>query len=120
MHRIIFVIPMAMVMLLFSPVTFAVSGLGFLSKSPIAYFTPEDSRLFKHALYEVLDKQPDGKTEQWKNEQTGHFGRIRSVSTSREHGTTCRRILLFNSAGGVTGKARFNFCRQPDGTWKIR
>jgi len=109
----------AIVMLL-PPSPAMASGLGFLAKSPIAYFTPEDSRLFRQALHDVLDKQPDGKTVQWKNGQTGHFGKIKSVDTVEAHGIRCRTVIFFNSAGGVTGKTRFDFCRQPDGAWKIR
>ena len=120
MHKTFGVILLTMVILFASSPSFALSGLGFLAKSPIAYFTPEESRLFKKALYDVLDNQPDGKTVQWKNEQTGHFGKIKSVDTVEAHGIRCRTVIFFSSAGGTTGKAKFNFCRRGGSRWQIQ
>jgi surface antigen len=109
----------ALLTLLMASPSFALSGLGFLAKSPIAYFTPEDSRLFKNTLYDVLNSQPDGKIVKWMNQKTGHSGKMKSTRTFVQNGLTCRRVNLFNSAGGVTGQGKFNFCKQEDGSWKI-
>jgi len=95
----------------------AFSGLDFLSKSPIAYFTSEDSRLLKETLYDVLDNKLDGKTVKWVNKESGHFGKIKSTKTFTQKGCTCRTVMFFNSAGGVTGQGSFNFCKQ-NGVWK--
>jgi surface antigen len=94
-------------------------GLGFLSKSPFAYFTSEDTALFKKTLFDVLDNQPDGKTVTWSNQKTGHSGKIKSTKSYTVDKSPCRTIKFFNSANGVTGQGVFEFCKQKDGSWKI-
>ncbi len=119
MNRFLSIMVVALLTLSMASPSFALSGLGFLAKSPIAYFTPEDSRLFKNTLYDVLDNQPDGKTATWMNQKTGHSGKIQSTRTFVQNGLTCRAVEFFNSAGGVTGQGKFDFCKQKDGSWKI-
>jgi len=119
MNRLLSVMAATLLTLSMASPSFALSGLGFLAKYRIAYFTPEDSWLFKNTLYDVLNNQPDGKTVTWINQKTGHSGKIKSTGTFVQNGLTCRRVELFNSAGGVTGQGKVNFCRQEDGSWKI-
>lgn len=119
MNRLLSIIAAALLTLPMASPSFALGGLEFLAKSPIAYFTPEDSRLFKNTLYDVLNNQPDGKTVKWMNQKTGHSGKIKSARTFARDGLTCRTVKLFNSAGGVTGEGKINFCKQEDGSWKI-
>jgi len=119
MNKFLFIIVTAAFMLSISPPAFALGGLEFLAKSPIAYFTPEDSKLFKTTLYDLLNNKPDGKTVRWSNQETEHFGKIKSTRTFAQKGSTCRTIMFFNSAGGKTGQGKFNFCKQEDGSWKI-
>jgi len=98
---------------------FALGGLEFLSKSPIAYFTPEDSALFKGTLQDLLNNQPDGKVVKWSNQKSTHSGKMKSTRTYLLDGSRCRTIKFFNNAGGRTGKGKFDFCKQDDGSWKI-
>lgn len=98
---------------------FALGGLEFLSKAPLSYFTPEDSKLFKNTLYDLLDNQPDGKTVKWLNQETGHSGKIKSTKSFVMGKSPCRTVKFFNSAGGMTGQGVFNFCKQGDSSWKI-
>ncbi|MFQ5345131.1 MAG: RT0821/Lpp0805 family surface protein [Mariprofundus sp.] len=119
MNKFIFGIALASMVFSTPTSSFALSGLGFLSKSPIAYFTPEDSCMLKSTLKDVLNHKPDGQTVKWKNEESGHFGKIKAIRTFTQQGIRCRAVKFFNSAGGVTGQGTFNFCKQDDGSWKI-
>jgi len=119
MNKYIFGIALTVMVFSASTSSFALSGLGFLSKSPIAYFTPEDSNMLKSTLKQVLNHKPDGQTVKWENEESGHFGKMKVIKTFTQQGNRCRAVKFFNSAGGVTGLGTFNFCQQDDGSWKI-
>ena len=97
----------------------ALGGLEFLSKSPLSFFTPEDSQQFKQTLFDLLDQQPDGKTVTWHNPQTDHQGKMKAIRTFTQQASRCRRVKIFNQAGGTTGQGTFDFCQQANGKWKL-
>ena len=120
MNKFLSIIAATTLLLSMSTTSFALGGLEFLSKSPMAYFTPEDSRLFKKTLYDVLDNHPDGKTVKWMNQETKHSGKIKATKTYVQKGVNCRTVKLFNSAGGATGQGKYNFCKNDAGSWKVQ
>jgi surface antigen len=91
----------------------------FLQHSPASQFTEKDFELFTSSGEEALDEAPDGDNRGWKNPDTGAFGTVQPLSTYEAHGTTCRKVEIFNSAGGFSATSRFDFCQQADGSWKV-
>jgi len=102
-----------------SSLSHALGGLEFLSKAPISFFTPEDSRLFKSTVFDVLDNHPDGETVKWLNTKTNHSGKVKATKTFVRGEFNCRTIKIFNRAGGTTGQGAFDFCKSEGGPWKI-
>jgi len=94
------------------------AGMDFVATRPMGYFTEEDTRLFRAALYDALH-HPAGTTVSWHNPDTDHRGKIRVVKVFEREGMPCRTLRAFNRAGGVSGKMRFDFCKLPDGQWKV-
>ncbi len=119
MRRLIITTTFALAVCGFAWPASAVSGLGFLAESPIAYFTPEDSRLLKQTLFDLLDNQADGATARWKNPNTGHRGRMQVLRSFQHDGHRCRTVRAQNHAGGRRGQAQFDFCKMDHGTWRI-
>jgi surface antigen len=91
----------------------------FLEYSPVSQFTEKDFELLRQTAQAALEQAPDGDTRGWRNPDSGAFGTVQPLDTYPAQGTTCRRVEMFNSAGGASGTSRFKFCRQEDGTWKV-
>lgn len=95
----------------------AAQGLHWLRDQRGLAFTAEDMELQRQALREALDDKPDGQSVSWRNEATGHSGRITPVTSFEEEGQRCRAFRL-DFATTRTGRLDLRACRQPDGTWK--
>ena len=81
--------------------------------------TERDWRIFKDTAKEVLDNKKDKTTTPWRNPKSGASGKFSVLETLEREGAHCRKMGIFNSAGGVTSKSVFVFCKQPDGDWKV-
>jgi surface antigen len=112
------VLALAAAALLSSPPVLAVNW-NRLKYSPVADFTDRDFELLRKAGREALDASSDGDTREWRNPETGAHGTVKPLSTYEAEGATCRRVEIFNAGSGSSGTSRFDFCRQPDGTWKV-
>lgn len=110
---------LAVVALLAVPLAVNAANWRFLKHSPASKFTDQDFALFTSAGQEALNEAPDGDTRGWNNPDTGAFGTVQPLSTYEADGSTCRKVEIFNSAGGFSATSRFDFCKQPDGTWKV-
>ena len=97
------------------------SNLRFMAKqSPLQQFTPEDMKLFKGTLYDVLDKGVDGETRKWSNPATEANGEIQPTKTFDRKGTPCRTLAISNSAKGISNSGRYNFCKPAStGKWAV-
>ena len=97
------------------------SNLGFLKDAPITRFTGSDLELFNSNLRQALDQAADGDVRRWSNPDTGSAGDITVVRSYDQDGTRCRRTRISNQASGYS-EARTDavFCKQADGTWKVR
>ena len=93
------------------------SNLRFMKDSPLQYFTPEDTKMFKATLYEVLDKGADGEARKWSNPTTEANGEIKPTNSFARNGTPCRTLAISNSAKGLSASGRYNFCK-PTATGK--
>lgn len=92
---------------------------GFLQYSPTSHFTKQDWDLLRQAGRKVLTSGADGDIEGWRNPDSGAYGTIQPLSTEERGGTTCRRTVMYNNAGGASGTSRFTFCKHDDGTWQV-
>lgn len=98
----------------------AQSGLGFLKKGPINYFTDEDTRLMKKNLDGVLSSSEPGAKAQWTNPKTEHSGEAETteVSTS-DDGLPCKKLRIVNNARGMTAESSYKLCNYPGKGWRV-
>ena len=98
----------------------AIAGnVQFLKDSAISKMNDEDLGLLRSSARNALDYAADGESRRWENVQTGSTGVLTPLATFDREGTLCRKLEIFNDVRGVTGRTVFDFCRQPDGTWKV-
>jgi surface antigen len=91
----------------------------FLRYAPTNHFTEQDWELLRQAGREALAQGADGDIQGWNNPDTGAYGTIQPLDTTEREGMTCRRVVIYNNAGGASGTSRFTFCKQEDGTWRV-
>jgi surface antigen len=101
-----------------APLAFS-QAMRFLENGPARFFTDDDVKLATQTMKDALDNQSNGTTSDWNNPRSGNSGSATPTKTFTKRGMTCRRLKLVNRARGQTGQAVFNFCQQPDRTWKI-
>ena len=94
-------------------------NLLFLHDAPIRVMTKPDLDLLEKSMYRALDETPDGDSLNWSNPDTGTHGTITPTASWREQSRPCRTLQFENEAQGKKGNARFDFCKQDDGSWKI-
>jgi len=78
-----------------------------------------DRERAERAYQDCLESSPIGRTAQWKNPDSGHYGSITPTRTFQHQGQYCREFNQTVNIGGKTQQAYGTACRQPDGTWKI-
>ncbi len=79
----------------------------------------EDQQIMREAILDALENQPDNVTTGWKNPLTGSNGIIRPVETYERDGMHCRKLRLRNNIDEQSNEWMFNFCKTPEGDWKI-
>lgn len=94
-------------------------NVSFMKDSALSNMTEADVEAMRAAARTALDDGEDGVTVNWSNAETGASGSLTPQATSASGESVCRRLQIVNTAGGQTGRSAFDFCRQPDGTWKI-
>jgi len=68
----------------------------------------------------ALEKSPTGRTAQWRNPDTGHYGTFTPTRTFQNpQGAYCREFQQTIVVGGQRQQGFGTACRQPDGTWQI-
>lgn len=95
------------------------SNMRFLEFSPSAFFTEEDWTLLRQAANNLLNEHADGESVTWKNDATGHNGRMTLIDTYSDFGTTCRRMKVFSDAIQVSATRLVNMCKNKQGEWKV-
>jgi hypothetical protein len=95
-------------------------NLSFLGNSPISFFQPDDVDLMRKNAQQVLDSPQPNAKQTWSNPKTGAsgFAQVTGVFTTAD-GTQCKRLRVFNKAGGVEGEATYPVCRYSDRGWVI-
>lgn len=95
-------------------------NLGFLGNSPVSYFQKADVDLMMKNAHEVLDSAPPNAKRAWSNPQTGAsgFAQVTGQFTIAD-GTLCKRLRVFNKAGGVESVATYTVCKYSGRGWVI-
>ena len=92
---------------------------GWMRDSAIAEFTEQDWEMLKATTDDVLENAADGEQTNWKNAASGNRGAMKVIMSFQHQGLRCRRIAFLNiTHTGTRGRANYNLCDQPDGSWK--
>ncbi len=84
--------------------------------------TREDIERMGAASEKVLQQASDNAAAVWQNPESHHAGVVRVVRTSEEHGMPCRLLdytIRFEELVKSPDHYVVNWCRLPDGEWKI-
>lgn len=95
------------------------SNMRFLEFSPSAFFTEKDWELLRSTARDLLNNHEDGASITWKNDETGHNGKLTVLETYADFGTTCRRMRVFSDALQVSATRMVNMCKNKEGVWKV-
>lgn len=102
--------------------TAGAQNMGFLSETPIAYFTPDDTALFQATGKQVLEELNTGQVKKWSNPTTGAEGKMKVLGAFvTADGRQCKRLALYNKARGVEGESKLTLCRAEDAKigWRV-
>lgn len=79
----------------------------------------QDKKIAELSSQRALESAPSGRSVEWRNPDSGHYGSITPTKTFREDGKYCREYTHTVNIGGKSEKAYGTACRQPDGSWQI-
>lgn len=95
------------------------SNWQWMKDTEVRSFSEQDWVLLDKTITQMLVQGSDGDTQQWQNPQTGNSGSVQIQDTRETAAGTCRNLLISNNSEPGSGTTRLNYCRQPDGQWKI-
>ncbi|HDR8861539.1 TPA: hypothetical protein QDA74_003017 [Burkholderia territorii] len=99
----------------------AQNNLGFLSDTPLSYFSKTDRASLAEAVVQVRDAGKDGETTTWQSSGRGtQIDAKLTPSTSENDGTTCREITTEISAKGQTMTLKPVYCKTAAGKWQLQ
>ncbi|HTU53768.1 MAG TPA: hypothetical protein VMF62_07335 [Acetobacteraceae bacterium] len=84
--------------------------------------TQGDLDRMQAAAARLYEGRSIGTVERWRNPHSNDAGEVTLVRSFQTHGMPCSTIayaIEFASAKGRLDRYRVNWCRVPDGTWKI-
>ncbi len=96
------------------------AGLYFLSRTPMARFSPADNDIFRAAAIDALDNAADNERRTWGNPETGARGVITPLASVDDPVSGfCREVRVSNEAGGTRRSGVYRACRATNGTWRL-
>lgn len=92
----------------------------FLGNTPLNFFQPADFDLMRKNAEAVLDSAQPNAKQSWSNPKTGAsgFAQVASQFTMAD-GTPCKRLRIFNKAGGLESVATYPVCKYSGRGWVI-
>jgi len=85
---------------------------------PVNQYSPEDIKILKQSMAELLGTLEDGASGEWSNPETGRGGTITPLTTVHQNDKLCRKTKFTSrSDGQVEDISEYFLCRQPDGVW---
>ena len=92
---------------------------GVIGQNVGAQLDERDRLLAGEAYSTALEYNPTDKAAEWKNPDSGNYGRVIPVATYRQNGRYCREFTQEILIGGEKQTGYGRACRQPDGSWEI-
>ena len=92
---------------------------GTIGQNIGAQLDERDRLLAREAYTTALEYNPSDKAAEWRNPDSGNYGRVIPVSTYRKNGRYCREFTQEIFIGGQKQTGYGRACRQPDGSWEI-
>jgi surface antigen len=92
---------------------------GVIGQNIGAQLDERDRLLAGEAYNTALEYNPSDKAAEWRNPDTGNYGRVVPVNTYRQNGRYCREFTQEIFVGGQKQTGYGRACRQPDGSWEI-
>jgi hypothetical protein len=111
-------LPLALAIAMLAAAPALAQNFGFLRDSPASRVSRADVDRMMKNFGEALTRNPDGHTSAWLNSVTGASGTATPLDTTTEKGVTCRRVEVFNAAGGLTNRAVYRACKTASG-WRL-
>jgi surface antigen len=94
------------------------SGLGFLSKGPMARYNDQDMRLLEGALGQALKAEQPGSAVEWRNDRSGASGAVTPERIFDQGGQPCRDLRIITRHRTQESSGLYTLCRR-DGRWKL-
>ena len=92
---------------------------GVIGQNIGAQLDERDRLLAGEAYSTALEYNPTDKAAEWRNPDSGNYGRVIPVATYRQNGRYCREFTQGIFIGGEKQTGYGRACRQPDGSWEI-
>ena len=92
---------------------------GVIGQNIGAQLDERDRLLAGKAYSTALEYNPTDKAAEWRNPDSGNYGRVIPVATYRQNGRYCREFTQEIFIGGKKQTGYGRACRQPDGSWEI-
>ena len=92
---------------------------GVIGQNIGAQLDERDRLLAGEAYNTALEYNATDKAAEWRNPDTGNYGRVIPVATYRQNGRYCREFTQEIFIGGEKQTCYGRACRQPDGSWEI-
>ena len=92
---------------------------GVIGQNIGAQLDERDRLLAGEAYTTALEYNATDKAAEWRNPDTGNYGRVIPVATYRQNGRYCREFTQEIFIGGEKQTGYGRACRQPDGSWEI-
>ena len=95
-------------------------NLSFLNNTPLSFFQRDDVDLMRKNALAVLESAQPNARQDWSNPRTGAsgFAQVTGQFTMAD-GTLCKRVRVFNRAGGMEGEATYPVCKHAGRGWTI-
>ena len=92
---------------------------GVIGQNIGAQLDERDRLLAGEAYNTALEYNATDRAAEWRNPDTGNYGRVIPVATYRQNGRYCREFTQEIFIGGEKQTGYGRACRQPDGSWEI-
>ena len=92
---------------------------GVIGQNIGAQLDERDRLLAGEAYNTALEYNATDKAAEWRNPDSGNYGRVIPVATYRQNGRYCREFTQEIFIGGEKQTGYGRACGQPDGSWEI-
>lgn len=95
------------------------ANLAFMQDTAGQYFNSQDWELFGVSVQQALNTKPNGRSEVWRNPNTGSGGTLMPINSMKKNGTICRNLQITNRSHHRADQYVFMYCKYRSG-WKIQ